>query len=154
MDTVLELENYRADIMGLSESVFLSMLALEVHPSDEPLHTDLQLITGAVYYAGPWKGAVLVQCNREQAREFTARLMGIPKPDEINDDVRDAVGELTNILGGNLKPILPHGVGLSMPSVVEGYPTALRICGDNPIIRLGFSSAIGLFWLTVIGFSD
>jgi chemotaxis protein CheX len=153
MQTV-QLEDYRTDILGLAESVFLSMLALEVHPSDEELLPDAPMITGAVYYAGPWKGAVLVQCNRTQACDFTERLMGISQPSEFDDDVRDAVGELTNIIGGNLKPILPHGVVLSMPSVVEGYPSALRICGKNPIIRLAFSSAIGVFWLTVVGFPD
>jgi chemotaxis protein CheX len=154
METQVQLELYRADILGLAESVFLSMLALEVHPSDEELNPNHEMITGAVYYAGPWKGAVLVQCDYDQAREFTSRLMGIAKPAEFNDDVRDAVGELTNILGGNLKPILPHGVALSMPSVVEGYPSSLRICGKNPIIRLAFSSAMGVFWLTVVGFPE
>ena len=153
MQTV-QLENYRADILGLAESVFLSMLALEVHPSNEELRPDEEMITGAVYFAGPWKGAVLVQCTRAQACDFTARLMGIAQPSAFDDDVRDAVGEVTNIIGGNLKPILPHGVVLSMPSVVEGYPSALRICGNNPIIRLAFSSALGAFWVTVVGFPD
>lgn len=154
MLTQLELEPFRTDICGLSESVFLSMLRLEVHPSDAELVTDSELITGAVYFAGAWKGAVLLQCNRNQACDFTARLMGIPAPEKFDDDVRDSVGEVANIIGGNLKPILPHGIALSMPSVVEGYPSALRICSSSPIIRLAFSSAIGVFWLTIIGLVD
>jgi chemotaxis protein CheX len=154
MQTELELEPFRTDIYGLSESVFLSMLKLEVHPSDVELLVDEEMITGAVYFAGDWKGAVLLQCNRSQACDFTARLMGIPVPKKFDDDVRDAVGEVANIIGGNLKPILPHGIALSMPSVVEGYPSALRICGSSPIIRLAFESAIGVFWLTIAGLVD
>ncbi len=63
MQTALELEPFRDDIYGLSESVFLSMLALEVHLSDVELLPDPEMITGAVYFAGAWKGAVLLQCN-------------------------------------------------------------------------------------------
>ena len=146
-----QLEPYRTDIYGLSESVFLSMLGLEVHPSDVELIPISEMITAAVYFAGAWKGAVLLQCDRAQACEFTARLMGIPMPEQFDDDVRDAVGEVANIIGGNLKPILPRGIELSMPSVVEGDPSALRICGRSPLLRLAFSSAIGVFWVTIAG---
>lgn len=58
--------------------------------------------------------------------------MGVPQPTSFDDDVRDAMGEITNIIGGNMKPILPHGVGLSMPSVVYGRPSSLKICGNVP----------------------
>lgn len=154
MQTELELEPFRTDIYGLSESVFLSMLKLEVHPADVELLVDSEMITGAVYFAGSWKGAVLLQCNRTQACDFTARLMGIRTPEKFDDDVRDAVGEVANIIGGNMKPILPHGIALSMPSVVEGYPSVLRVCSSSPIIRLAFASTIGVFWITIIGLVD
>ena len=154
MQTEIQLEPYRTDIYGLAESVFLSMLNLEVQPGEAELLPDSEIITAAVYYAGAWKGAVLLQCDQRQAREFTERLMKIPRPEDFDDDVRDAVGELVNIIGGNLKPILPHGIALSMPSVIEGCPTSLRICGNNPAIRLAFISELGDFWLTVTGLAD
>ncbi len=154
MQSELQLECYRTDIFGLAESVFLSMLQLEVHVSDAEMPLDVEMITGAVYFAGAWKGALLVQCSREQAFEFTVRLMRIPFPTQLDEDVQDAIGELSNIIGGNLKPILPHGSALSMPSVVEGYPKSLRICGAHPVIQLAFGRALGVFWLTVVGIAD
>lgn len=37
---------------------------------------------------------------------------------EVSDpDVRDAVGELANVLGGNLKALLPEGARLTLPQV-------------------------------------
>jgi chemotaxis protein CheX len=129
------------------------MLGLDVQPSDAPLPSS-DIITAAVFYAGPWKGAVLLQCDPREAFDFTARLMGIPTPSEFDDDVRDAVGEITNILGGNLKPILPQGVALSMPSVVAGAASSLRLCGNSPILRLAFSCEPGPFWLTIVGLSE
>jgi CheY-specific phosphatase CheX len=153
MHTDLEFEPYVTDICQFTGSVFLSMLGLEVQPSDAELPST-EMITGAIYYAGPWKGALLLQCAASAAYEFTARLMGVPQPVGFDDDVRDAMGEMTNIIAGNLKPILPRGVGLSMPSVIQGLPSAIRICGDVPLLRLAFLCESGPFWMTILGLSE
>jgi chemotaxis protein CheX len=153
MPTEIDLELYKSDIYQFTESVFESMLGLAVQPSSAELPTT-EMITGAIYYAGSWKGAVLLQCETNEAYEFTARLMGLPLPTSFDDDVRDAIGEITNIVGGNMKPLLPHGVGLSMPSVVSGKPASLRICGDMPLLRLAFSCEAGTFWLTIVGLAE
>jgi len=150
---MIQLEPFKTDIYLFTESVFQSMLGLDVQPSDAELPST-EMITGAIYYAGAWKGATLLQCEPREAYELTARLMGVPQPSSFDDDVRDAMGEITNIIGGNMKPILPHGSGLSMPSVVQGRPSALKICGNVPLLRLGFSSEAGPFWLTIVGLSD
>jgi chemotaxis protein CheX len=104
-----------------------------------------------VYLAGAWRGAVLLECDRSQACQFTSRLISIPVPEEVNADVRDAMGELANMLGGNLKSVLPRGVVLSMPSVVEGSDYSLRICGTNAAVeRLAYASPTGVFWVTLV----
>ena len=64
--------------------------------------------------------------------------MGIALPAAIDDDVRDVMGELANMVAGNLKSLLPRGVDLSMPSVVEGSDYALRVCGVNAVERTDF----------------
>lgn len=38
------------------------------------------------------------------------------------------MGELANMIGGNLKSVLPPGVALSVPSVALGNELAVRIC--------------------------
>ena len=149
----IQLEPYRTDVYQFTESVFISMLGVDVQQGDTDL-PPIELISGAIYYAGPWKGAALLQCDPQAAYEFTSRLMNVPPPASFDDDVRDAIGEITNIIAGNLKPLLPHGVVLSMPSVVQGPPSALRICGDAPLLRLPFTSAAGPFWVTIVGLSE
>ena len=72
------------------------------------------------------------------------------KPDRVDEDVRDSLGELANMVGGNLKSVLPPGVALSMPSVVDGSDYALRICGGNATNTVAFSSALGIFWVTLV----
>ena len=58
------------------------------------------------------------------------------EPDEVSqDDLSDVLGELANIVGGNVKAMLPPGAFLSLPQVVLApestarYPNAQRISG-------------------------
>jgi len=150
MQATFPLSVYREDLARIVVSVFQTMLQLEIAPTETAWTPAPDALTAAIYFAGTWKGAVLLECTRPQAFEFTHRLMSIDPPASINDDVRDALGELANMLAGNLKSILPHGIGLSMPSVVEGTDYSLRVCGGSLIDRLPYSSPLGVIWVTLI----
>jgi len=150
MQATFPLSVYRADLAQIVVSVFQTMLQLEMAPSETPWSSSSDALTAAIYFAGTWKGAVLLECTLPQAFEFTHRLMSIDPPASINDDVRDALGELANMLAGNLKSVLPHGIGLSMPSVVEGKDYSLRVCGGNLIDRMPFDGVLGPVCVTLI----
>ena len=66
-----------------------------------------------------WNGAVLMECDKAQACRFTARFLSMDAPDSVDDLVRDVLGELANMIGGNLKCVLKGGMRLSLPSVIE-----------------------------------
>ena len=51
---------------------------------------------------------------------------------------------------GYHKPLLPHGVGLSTPSVVKGADYTLRVCGETLCERLHFADASGDFRVTLV----
>jgi chemotaxis protein CheX len=68
----------------------------------------------------------------------------------VDDVVRDVLGELTNMIGGNLKCVLTRGIKLSMPAVVDGSDYALRICGAEIRQRLAFQCAEGQFWVMTL----
>ncbi len=150
MPTIFPLSVYRADLVQIVESVFATMLDLPIESAPPPTAPPGDILTAVEHFAGDWRGAVLLECTRDQAFEFTHRLMCIDRPSSMNDDVRDAMGELANMLAGNLKSVLPHGVGLSMPSVVEGTDYSLRVCGGNLIDRMSFRSALGPFSVTLV----
>ena len=150
MQTPFPLTAYRADLAQIVVSVFQTMLDLEIAPIEMVWTPEPDALTAAIYFAGTWRGAVLLECTLEQALEFTHRLMGIDAPAAINDDVRDTMGELANMLAGNLKSVLPHGIGLSMPSVVEGTDYSLRICGGNLVDHLRFGGKLGAIGVTLI----
>ncbi len=149
MPVAIELEAYEEDLTRIVEDISRTMLRLEAVPNIASPPASGAL-TATVQFVGEWMGALLLQCTPRQALVFTARLMPGLTPSLIDEDVRDTLGEIANMLAGNLKSVLPPGVTLSMPSVVEGSDYALHICGGNASKRWSFSSEAGVFWVTLV----
>ena len=141
---------YEENVATVVDMVFRTMLNLAVVPYPATWKHPKELITAIVYFAGEWDGAILLECTRDQALKFTQRLMGIDLPETIDDDVRDALGELANMLAGNLKSVLPPGVVLSMPSVIEGRRYSLRFIGKGDPVCVPFSSSEDIFGVTLV----
>jgi chemotaxis protein CheX len=149
MKPAFEIECYQTDLSSIVADVFRTMLDLEVEPQGDGDLRAAGSVTAAVHFAGEWKGAVLLQMSPELACTC-AGLIGCGSPLRYDDNVRDTMGELANMVAGNLKPVLPSGVALSMPTVVEGSNYALRICGGNLAKVIRFSSAHGDFLTTLV----
>src|SRR5205823_11716747 len=76
-------------------------------------------LVASVGIQGAWRGAVRVRCSRAAAARFAAGLLEV-RPADVDDvQAADAVGELANIFGGNLKALLPGPSGLSTPVVTR-----------------------------------
>ena len=139
------------DLEQIAASVFSTMLGLEFQKraSTTACPVSPQTITASVKLVGDWDGAVLLHCMETQAREFAARFLGMPPPPEIDGDVRDVLGELANMIAGNLKCTLRPGIQLSQPSVVDGSGSSLRRSG-TVICEVGFDTEEGPFWLSAV----
>jgi chemotaxis protein CheX len=151
MDTTTAQHQYGQAIEQIVENVFQTMMGLEVQQTDVPWPPPAtEVITASISLAGTWKGAVLVECGLHEALIFTSRMIGIDTPAELNDDVRDALGELANMVGGNLKSILPGGVELSLPSVVWGSDYRVGICHAGVAHRWLFTGGGVTFGIILI----
>lgn len=132
------------------EAVFLAMMNLEVCPSEIPWAPSQDQLTSAVHLSGVWNGALLLECDRRQACQFASRFLSMEQPEAVTDDVRDVLGELANMIGGNIKSAVAAGLTLSMPSVTDGSDYGLRVCGSEIQDRLAFDSDDGPFWVTLL----
>jgi chemotaxis protein CheX len=139
-----------SDLAQIVESVFATMLSLEVNECGTPWVPNGDRLTAAVHLTGNWNGAVLLECDRGQACRFAGCFLGMDPPETVDDVVRDVFGELVNMIGGNLKCVLTRGIRLSMPSVVDGSEYCLRVCGAEVRERLAFECIEGPFWVTVL----
>ena len=143
------LEDYREAIAQVTEAVFDTMLSDSVRLVAAPDAELATNFTGAVCYTGRWQGALVLDCRQEQAARWAERLMPITPPATV-EDALDGLGELTNVIAGNLKPALPSGVVLSIPSVIEGADYRLKICGGNIHETLYFEDEMGQFRVTLV----
>jgi chemotaxis protein CheX len=77
-------------------------------------------VSGVIGLSGKARGTVVLSLSREAALNATAILLQEPVK-EINGDVTDAVGELTNIIAGGAKARLEHlSMSVSLPTVITG----------------------------------
>jgi len=116
------------DLARIVQDIFQAMLGLEVEISHQPPTEEpgTAIVTASMHLGGTWNGAVLLQCPLWAACGFSAALTGIERPKTADADVRDAMGELINMVAGNFKGLL-GGTHLSLPTVVEGQDYRFRI---------------------------
>lgn len=93
-------------------------------------------MTGCVQISGDWEGTVFLQLGLETARS-AAETMFMADPGSLSDDeIGDGLGELTNMVGGNIKSLLPGQCALSLPSVAEGENCTVRVPGSVLVHRV------------------
>jgi len=139
-----------SDLAQIVQSVFATMVSLEIVSCSEAWSPDGNRVTSAVHLSGDWNGVVLLECERRQACAFAARFLSIDAPDSVDDTVRDVLGELANMIGGNLKCVVARGIALSMPSVVDGGDYRMRFCRAELMLQCAFDSSDGIFWVSIL----
>jgi chemotaxis protein CheX len=74
----------------------------------------------------------------------------MPTPESVDDDVRDVMGELANMVAGNLKCTFAPGIRLSIPTVTDGSDYNVRICGGRLVCETAFGTEDGPVWVTLL----
>jgi chemotaxis protein CheX len=116
------------DIRDITDAVWLNVLQTPTEPVGTGSALTGLVVAACVQLTGAWTGAVTLQCSPRVARA-AAGIMFQSDPAETSvEDVRDALGELVNMVGGNIKALLPGPTQLSLPLVVECARDAMRIC--------------------------
>jgi chemotaxis protein CheX len=123
------------DLQVIAEQVWSSYLDLDGGSPLIPVPHEKRSddVTASVSVTGAWRGHVLVSCSEAAAKHVAAALLGIEYDEVAEEDVADALGELANIIGGNVKSLLPEPCALSLPHVhVDGasgrYPSVTEVC--------------------------
>ena len=138
-----EIEAARPDLEGLLTDVLAAVLAEEVevlpasaatHPTDPSGAPDAAALVAVRDDRTGTDLGVHVRVSPVLARLLAARMFACDEP--VSEDLLDAVGELGNIAGGNVKSLLfpsDSTARLSLPSAVLGGPaTAPPASGDAP----------------------
>jgi chemotaxis protein CheX len=111
----LELE----DIRVVTNDVWTSFLATygPLEWAAEPL-SDAEVVQASVAIHGDWSGEVSLEMTAVTAEIAARTMLHIEDAEVVEDgDVTDALGELVNMIGGNIKSLLPSGSTLGLPMV-------------------------------------
>jgi CheY-specific phosphatase CheX len=130
----------REDIEVVVEDIWLSTLGLPARPAVS--RDDDQLsgptLDGLINITGDWQGTVVVQVTAALAARIASVMFRLNETPPTLEDIRDALGEVTNMAGGNIKALVPGTCHLSLPAVVEGKAYSIRVPSTEVVARAPF----------------
>jgi chemotaxis protein CheX len=141
------------DVLAVVDEVWTTFLGGEplvpVAPDFDPTGTfPGSRWDAAVTVSGAWFGLIVVSVNDAVAHAVTEAMLGVV-PDEAgvaHEDVVDALGELVNVIGGNIKSLMPGPSKLSLPLVAQA---PIQAGGIVETCRLDLAWGSQRLWVTV-----
>lgn len=126
------------EIIQVANTVWESVLGVSLVRRPDLPASPARLVAGTVQVSGAWEGAVTIETSAEFARQAAATMFGVDPAAASVADTQDAIGELANMTGGNVKSLLPEPCRLSLPSVVEGQDVTTRFPGGELLTSVAF----------------
>jgi chemotaxis protein CheX len=135
------------------EEVFHLMLGVscERDPTPGPIGHD-ESVTAVVGFGGLLSGACVFRTGGPAAMKIAAHMTGMEFA-EIDDTVKDGIGEICNMLAGAWKgkvPDLSANCGLSVPAVITGRDYNLHVQAPEFKLNHAYRFEDSVFDVTII----
>ena len=150
----MEIENtiVRAFIDSLTDALnTMAMLEVEVESMATPADKIEQTLdySAVVGLAGDSDGVLVITLTALLAQQIVGSMLGMSEDEFDGDaDVLDGVGEIGNIVAGNLKALLPGPSDLSVP-IVEAGASVLLDLDDESQTRVCVRSEGQPLWIQI-----
>ena len=132
-------------IRSATDDVFATMLGIPVKQEDAHVasgHSEsFDGVIALVGLAGTWVGSGRIACSAQLACKISGAMLA-SEYTAVNEDVLDAIAEVTNMIIGNVKSALEDDLGpmgLSIPTVIFGRNYKTRSSGVNEWIVVPFT---------------
>lgn len=127
------------EICDYTESIWKSILSLDAKPAENGSSNSKNnyALAGCVQITGAWNGTVTVDYPMSLAKQVASIMFDLHGEPVENELIQDALGELTNMTGGNIKSLLPEPCFLSLPAVAL-TDSAMRIPGSELVSKVTF----------------
>jgi len=134
------------------KEVFQMMLGIDCMRQPGPAIIEPESVTAVVGFGGLLSGACLFKSGSSAAIKIAEHMTGMEFT-EIDDIVKDGIGELCNMLAGAWKgkvPDLASNCGLSVPAVITGRDYNLHV--QAPEFKLNHTYCFGesTFEVTIV----
>lgn len=131
------------ELVDSTVEVFTKMISIKLDPNPAQTgeaalgHCQIMAMVGL---AGKSSGIVSVHCSPRMAITITSNMLGM-EISEVGDDVKDAIGEVANMVAGNFKTRMSRNgqmFDLSVPTVIVGENYTTKTMTDAPSVILEF----------------
>jgi chemotaxis protein CheX len=147
--------NLGNEIIAGTQDVFSTMLMVELE--NEPVIENRKCeiksnLTSMIGLGGEIRGLLAVHCPGVVAKEITGTFLGMDVAD-LNDDVMDAIGEIANMVAGNIKVSCAKiniNVELAIPTSIVGESFHVSGIVDANRIIVPFKMAGDTFWVELM----
>ncbi len=120
------------EICAATQNVLSTMMGLASEPGQPAADSNgpgpLDGVSAMVGIVGPWAGTGAVSCDEKMACRLAGAML-MSEYTEVDDDVVDAMGEVANMIIGNIKTNLEEELGplaLGVPTVTFGKNITTR----------------------------
>lgn len=138
------------NITDATTEIFETMIMVDINAGDpivEKINNFKCSVSGVIGLAGSCKGMLAIHLPDKVAMSITGSFLGMDIT-EVDDDVTDAIGELANMVAGNIKMILDEAgksVTVSIPSCVHGSEYTMDTVSDSERVVIPFNIESGQF---------
>lgn len=131
------------EVCAIAAEIFAALVDGEegsLAPWQGPLPTTAHDVAAWVDVHGPWTGRASLETSSDAAAELARALLRLaPGTAVAKEDLVDALGEVANVLGGNVKALLPQYGTLGLPQVAGRLPEEGRAVQRVPLAWRGHS---------------
>ncbi len=131
-------------ISQASANVFATMLGVDIRQGESSVENGSpdanDGVVSLIGLAGSWTGAGSITCSPALACRVCSQML-MTETAAVNEEVLDAVAELTNMIIGSVKNDLEEHLGplgLSIPTVVFGRNFRTRSAGNSEWVAVRF----------------
>ena len=126
------------EIAQIVQTICQSVLGIDAVTPIELRSIPAPTVAACIHIGGGWQGTMVLACSHEFARQAAAKMFQINAADCTEVELQDAVAELVNMIGGNLKALIVSDspCQLSLPAVVAGSSYSARVTGAEPVNQL------------------
>ncbi len=112
-------------LLESAKEVFETMIFMTVEQCPDCITVEGETLLGSITFTGSIEGCMAISCDLACAKTIAANMLAMEDEDDISEDeIRDAIGEIANMVMGSIKAsLLKQKVGnlnVSIPCVVSG----------------------------------
>jgi chemotaxis protein CheX len=139
--------SYACQLAEIAQTIFATMLGMELIRCEQQADDGSERLLATVQITGQCCSSIVLGLSESAALEAASAMLQMPASDASAADQRDVAAELVNMIGGNLKSLLPGPCFLSLPTVVAGREVELQVAGGALVDDLTFAFGSGLYRL-------